>query len=97
MASSIDPEPDQRVSTLQVGQDSAGHWLVQESGRRLEGRFVSFSSAMAYAHSECHSFPGAVIVLSSTPLVPIVPFSPVQPWERAVPRRASAPALEAAA
>ena len=95
MLSCIDPEPDQRVSTLQVGQDSAGHWLVQESHGRLEGRFVSFNAAMAYAHSECHSFPGATIVVASTPLVAIVPFSPVQPWERATTHGLSASATGA--
>lgn len=96
MLSLVDAEPDQRTSILRVGQDAAGHWLVQESEGRLEGRFVSFSAAIAYARSERHAFPGATIAISQTPIVPIVPFSPVQPWERAMPHAASARRVEAA-
>ncbi len=83
-----DPEPDQGISTLTVGQDAAGHWLVQESGGRLEGRFVSFPAAMAFARAERHGFPGAQVVVVTTPLVPQVSFEPVAPWETALPRAA---------
>lgn len=94
MISLDDPEPDQRVSVIQVGQDAAGHWLVQESAGRLEGRFVSFDAAIAYARSERRSLCGATITLSQAPLVPIVPFSAVQPWERAKPHVAIFPLPE---
>ena len=94
MLSPTDPEPDQRPPVLKVGQDSAGHWLVQESGGRLEGRFISFNAAMTFARSEQSSFPGATIVLETSPLVPIISFAPVQPWEMATPH---APCARAAA
>jgi len=38
-----EPEPDQSGRILKVGQDPAGHWLVQENNGKLEGRFVSFA------------------------------------------------------
>lgn len=85
MLSPTDPEPDPSLPILQVGQDVAGHWLVQENHGRLEGRFVSFTAAMSFARSERSAFPGATVVLAETPLVPIVSFAPVQPWEMATP------------
>jgi hypothetical protein len=88
--SPIDPEPDQKSCTLNVGQDSAGHWLVQDSGGKLEGRFVSYAAAMAFARSEQHALPGTRIVLVRDPLVPLVSFAPVQPWESAHGYRAAA-------
>lgn len=79
-----DPEPDQRKTILTVGQDEKGHWLVQESGGRLEGRFISFAAAMSFARAERHAFPGAIIVIGTKPLVPIVSFAPVEAWECAL-------------
>lgn len=90
MPSPTDPEPDQRRYTLNVGQDRAGLWLVQDSGGKLEGRFVSFASAMAFARSERQALPGAAIVLAVDPLVPIVSFTPVEPWETAPRHRVAA-------
>jgi len=78
-----EPEPDQPGCILKVGQDRVGHWLVQENNGKLEGRFISFAAAMAFARSERHSLPGAVIALADAPLVPVVPFAPVEPWESA--------------
>ena len=77
MVSLVDPEPDQTGPVLKVGQDEAGHWLVQDSTGMLEGRFVSFAAAMSFARSERHALPGATILCTATPLVPIVPFAPV--------------------
>lgn len=85
-----DPEPDPSTSPLQVGQDAAGHWLVQQGGGRLEGRFVSLAAAMAFARAEQHSFPGAAIVRMMTPMVPSVSFAPVEPWETTALLRAAA-------
>lgn len=85
---SLASEPDPAASILVVGQDSAGHWLVQESGGRLEGRFISFSAAMAFARAERYGLPGATIAVSAAPLVPQVPFTPVLPTEVALPRAA---------
>lgn len=87
---SPDPEIDRHRCTINVGQDCAGHWLVQDSSGTLEGRFVSFSSAMAFARSEGRSLPNSAIVLAADPLVPIVSFAPVQPWETAPRYRAAA-------
>ncbi len=81
-------EPDPSGPVLRVGQDEAGHWLVQESGGRLEGRFISFATAMAFARAERHAFPGATVAVATAPLVPQVSFAPVQPWERALARAA---------
>lgn len=88
--SPTDPEPDPSCCILKVGQDPAGHWLVQDSAGQLEGRFVSFATAMAFARSERHGSPDAVIVVTADALVPIVSFVPVQPWETATRHRAAA-------
>ena len=87
-ASPASPEPDPAAPMLRVGQDKAGHWLVQESGGRLEGRFISFAAAMAFARAERHGFPGARVAVATTPLVPQISFTPVGPQEVAVPRAA---------
>lgn len=81
MASPLDPDPDQPGCALSVGQDEAGHWLVQASGGQLEGRFVSFAAAMAFARSEQPALPCATIILAANPLVPTVSFAPVAPGE----------------
>lgn len=78
-----DPEPDQPRPVISVGQDAAGHWLAQASSGQLEGRFVSFDAAFHYAKAEQHGFPGAAVVIVSTPLVPFVSFDPVGPNEYA--------------
>ena len=83
MTSTTDPEPDQHACVLTVGQDAAGHWLVQDSGGRLEGRFISLSAAMAFARSERHSLPGGTIERSDIPLIPNISFTRVEPWENA--------------
>lgn len=78
-----DPEPDPSRPLLQVGQDGAGHWLVQQSGGGLEGRFISLATAMAFARAERQSIAGATIVRAVAPLTPSIPFRPVEPWEMA--------------
>jgi hypothetical protein len=83
-----DPEPDSSVSILHVGQDAAGHWLVQESHGLLEGRFISFKSAMSFARAERHGFPGAVISVADAALIPQISFAPAAPWETAFKRAA---------
>lgn len=96
MTSPTDPEPDRQSAShpdhpiLWVGQDRAGHWLVQQSGGTLEGRFISFAAAMSFARSEAQMLPGATIVNMTTPIVPIVPFAPVEPWETTMPHRIAA-------
>ncbi|WP_313439749.1 hypothetical protein [Novosphingobium sp.] len=71
------PEPDQRGSILYVGQDHAGHWLVQENHGLLEGRFISRDAAWRFARGEVHAFPEAKILLTTKWLVPAIPFDPV--------------------
>lgn len=88
MTSAVDPEPDRSPTILFVGQDKAGHWLVQESGGGLEGRFVSREAALGFARAERHAFPHARIVTASQPLVPTVSFEPVRPDEFAYARAA---------
>lgn len=90
MSALLDPEPDQARPVLKVGQDCAGHWLVQDSGGSLEGRFVSRAAAIGFARSELHAFPGAVLVMAAAPLVPTISFAPVQPWETARDHRKAA-------
>lgn len=78
-------ESDERFDqrhTLRVGRDAAGHWLVQESGGRMEGRFVSFAAAMSFARAERFALHAAIEV-ASEPLTPIVPFRPTEAWETA--------------
>lgn len=83
MVTTTDPEPDQHACVLKVGQDAAGHWLVQDEGARLEGRFISLATAMAFARAERHSLPGATIERCETPLIPSISFARVEPWENA--------------
>ncbi len=87
MSSDANPEPDPSGFIIYVGQDQAGHWLVQDSARNLEGRFVSYSAAMSYAKAERHIYHGT-IELASLPLTPIVPFTPVQTDEHVLRRAA---------
>ena len=92
MASSISPEPDQRGlnvsrTVIYVGQDAAGHWLVQDSAKRLEGRFVSQGAALSYARAEREIY-HAEVEIASIPMVPLIPFAPVAAHECALPRAA---------
>lgn len=87
MSSAINPEPDQPGVIIYVGQDKAGHWLVQDNGKRLEGRFVSFAAAMSYARAERDIYHGAVEI-ASAPLTPLVSFAPAALDERALLRAA---------
>jgi hypothetical protein len=56
--------------TLLVGQDSHGHWLVQEQDGELEGSFVSRDAALSFARWERHAYPCACVRLAAEPLVP---------------------------
>ncbi len=80
-------EPDRRGSVIYVGQDRAGHWLVQDNQGLLEGRFISRDAAWRFARSEVHSFPGAAVVFTTQWIVPAIPFEPapacVAAFERA--------------
>ncbi|MES2419722.1 MAG: hypothetical protein V4595_00330 [Pseudomonadota bacterium] len=82
MQSASPQEPDQPSPVFYVGQDTAGHWLVQDSGKRLEGRFISFAAAMHYAKSERHAY-HATVAIAAEPLRPLVSFMPAGPSERA--------------
>jgi len=82
-----DPEPDERGFVIYVGQDEAGHWLVQDGGRNLEGRFVSRSAALSYAEAERQIY-HARLEMASAPLVPMIPFMPVASSEHALARAA---------
>lgn len=74
IGSTDNPEPDLRPSILYVGQDRAGHWLVQENHGLLEGRFVSRDAAWRFAREEVHAFEGATIVFPTQWIVPTIPF-----------------------
>lgn len=99
MLSETDAEPDPAGPTvpsgpvipsgpiIYVGQDKAGHWLVQDSRKRLEGRFVSYGAAMSYAQAERQIY-HASVEIASAPLVPLVSFAPLANDERALPRAA---------
>lgn len=75
-------------SMLFVGQDKAGHWLVQESHGLLEGRFISFAAALQFARAERLRYRDARVVVTATPLVPQIPFAPVGTAEVALRRAA---------
>ncbi|MFV0623391.1 hypothetical protein ACBY01_05165 [Sphingomonas sp. ac-8] len=83
MSSEPTPEPDQHGLVIYVGQDTAGHWLVQDSGRKLEGRFVSRRAALSFAEAERQTY-HASLEIAAAPLVPLVPFGPlgIDPRER---------------
>jgi hypothetical protein len=87
MSLESNPEPDQPGLIIYVGQDSAGHWLVQDSRRTLEGRFISRGAAMSYAEAERQMYAGKLEV-TSRPLTPLIPFSPPRQDECALPRAA---------
>ncbi len=87
MSSHPNPEPDQPNPVIYVGQDAAGHWLVQDDARRMEGRFVSRAAAMSFAEAERQIY-HAEITLAAEPLLPVISFAPVAAHERALPRAA---------
>ena len=87
MSSELNPEPAPDGRVIYVGQDLAGHWLVQDNARKLEGRFVSYCAAMSYAQAERDIYQASVEV-TSAPLTPVVPFTPVGSDEHALPRAA---------
>jgi hypothetical protein len=87
-----DPEPDQIISIITVGQDKVGHWLVQESDGTMEGRFITYAAALSFARCEHHACPRSKIVIATVPLTPFISFAPLETWERAGQRAA----LEAA-
>lgn len=87
MSSEPNPEPAQRGLILYVGQDISGHWLVQDSARKIEGRFVSYGAAMSYARGERDVY-HAKVEVASAPLTPLFPFTPLRREECALPRAA---------
>lgn len=87
MSSEPISEPDPVGFVIYVGQDRAGHWLVQDSRRTLEGRFVSYAAAMSHAQAERDIY-HASVEIAAVPLTPLVPFAPVGRDERALPRAA---------
>ena len=76
MSSDIFPQPDGPARIIYVGQDRDGHWLVQDSERLLEGRFVSRGAAMRYAAEEAEIYHASVAVAQDA-LTPLVSFDPV--------------------
>jgi hypothetical protein len=87
MSSEPNPEPDERGLVIYVGQDKAGHWLVQDNGKKLEGRFVSRSAALSFAKGECQIY-HASLEMAGIPLVPLIPFGPVTAADFQLPRAA---------
>ena len=69
-------EPDPQARLIYVGQDRAGHWLVQDSAGQLEGRFISRGAAMRYAVEEAEIYHASVAVAEKA-LTPLVSFDPV--------------------
>ena len=84
MVSVTSLEPDPARSVLFVGQDTAGHWLVQESHGLLEGRFISFAAALRFARAERRSFPNGSVAVVTAPLTPQISFAPVGAAETAL-------------
>jgi hypothetical protein len=61
---------DSAPVTLLVGQDSHGHWLVQEQDGDLEGSFVSQDAALSFARWERHAYAHARVQIAAGPLTP---------------------------
>ena len=87
MSSEPNPEPGEGGTIIYVALDKAGHWLVQDRGRRMEGRLVSRGAALSYAEAERQIY-HASLEITSTPLVPLISFEPVGPAEHALRRAA---------
>lgn len=87
MSSEVSAEPDQPAHVIYVGQDCAGHWLVQDNTRMLEGRFVSRAAAMSFAEAERQIY-HARLAVSPMPLTPVVPFGSAAAQACALPRAA---------
>ncbi|MES3152008.1 hypothetical protein [Sphingomonas faeni] len=87
MSSEPISEPDPSGLVIYVGQDRAGHWLVQDSMRTLEGRFISYAAALHYAQAE-RDIHHASVEIADRPLTPVVSFAAVGRDERALPRAA---------
>lgn len=83
MSSESKSEPDERGLVIYVGQDKAGHWLVQDEGKKLEGRFVSRSAALSFARGECQIY-HARLEMARMALVPLIPFGPLAAVEFAL-------------
>ncbi len=86
MSPTPQPQPGE-PGIFYVGQDVAGHWLVQDAARRLEGRFVSLTAALRFAEAERQMY-HASVRLATVPLVPVIPFGPVAADVRALPHAA---------
>lgn len=80
-------EPDPAGLMIYIGQDKAGHWLVQDDTGRLEGRFVSQAAAMSFAREEREIYHGR-LAMAQVPLVPSVSFVPAGASERVLRRAA---------
>lgn len=87
MSSELISGPDPTGLVIYVGQDRAGHWLVQDSRHTLEGRFISYRAAMGFAQAERDIY-HASVEIAELPLTPLVSFAPVGRDERALPRAA---------
>lgn len=87
MSADIKSEPDPTGRIIFVGQDGAGHWLVQDNRRTLEGRFISRGAAMHFAQAERDIY-GATLELATAPLTPLIPFEPARQDERVLPHAA---------
>jgi hypothetical protein len=88
MISAISAEPDPAGTTILVGRDAAGHWLVQGGKGQLEGRFISSEAAWAFARAETRGMAGVRIVAAPRPLVPTVSFEPLRAEDIAIDRAA---------
>ena len=53
---------------LLVGQDRAGHWVVQETQGLLEGLFIDREAALRFARAERRHFTNGRVELASMPL-----------------------------
>ncbi|MFD1952187.1 hypothetical protein ACFSGX_15540 [Sphingomonas arantia] len=87
MSSAPTPTPDISGLVLYVGQDRAGHWLVQDNNSRIEGRFTCYASALSFAEAERDIY-HATVKITNRPLVPLISFGPAGPGEYALPRAA---------
>lgn len=77
-------EPDGRGAVLDVGQDSAGRWLEQDSIERWRGRFVSRGAARRFVEAarRTHSARREIVPLT---LVPPIAFLLERGVDRALP------------
>ncbi len=77
-------EPDGRGAVLDVGRDSSGRWLEQDSVERWKGHFASRGAARCFVEAARRTYDARLEIVTLT-LVPPIAFVPERGANRALP------------